>query len=170
MRRRPEGDGYSHLPIGGNGGGLGGNGSGGGTGLGGSGGDGGFGCVGELSGIGPPVTESILLKPFAVNLVNAHEAADEIYIFLISKRAGFSRPGELTRRFRVIGIISGVALGSISGKRLPFIHQNRMIDGDSRKSAEISNEWLSARQSFIEVCVRLFLVPAAMEENNPAVA
>jgi hypothetical protein len=50
MPGRPQGDGYSHLPTGGTGGGLGGNGSGGGT------GDGGAGLGGNgLSGIGAPL-------------------------------------------------------------------------------------------------------------------
>src|SRR5207244_2967575 len=45
------------------------------------------------------LTKSFLLEPLAVNLVNAHKAPNEIYIFLISKSARFPRPGKLTRRF-----------------------------------------------------------------------
>ena len=45
MPRRPQGDGYSHLPTGGTGGGLGGNGSGGGVGIGGV----GVGAMGGLA-------------------------------------------------------------------------------------------------------------------------
>jgi hypothetical protein len=91
--------------------------------------------------------ESFLLEPLAVNLVNAHEASDEIHIFLISKSARFLRPGKLTRRFGVIGIISGIPLNSgVWGHGLSFIHQNRVIDRDSRESAELSNDYLPARQ------------------------
>jgi hypothetical protein len=43
------------------------------------------------------LAKSLLLQPLAVNLVNAHEASDEIYIFLIGKRARLPRPGKLTR-------------------------------------------------------------------------
>src|SRR4029450_6346043 len=154
------------LTTGGTGGGFGGSGSGGGPGLGGV----GLGRDG-LSGIGAPITKSFLLQPLAVNLVNAHEASDEIYIFLISKRARFPRPGKLTRRFRVIRIISGILLNSgIWGERLSFIDQNRVIDRDSRKGAEISNEYLPARQGFIELCVHLLLVSGVVLVNNPAVA
>jgi len=77
MLRRPQSDGYS-FATGGTGGGFGGRGSGGGA------GDGGPGLGGDgVSGIGVPVRESLLLKRFAINLINANKAADEVPIFLI---------------------------------------------------------------------------------------
>ena len=117
------------------------------------------------------LTKSFLLQPLAVNLVNAHEAADEICIFLISKRARFPRPGKLARRFRVIGIISVIPLNSaLWGERLLLIDENRVIDRDTRKSAEITNEYPPAGQGFIQLYVHLLLVPGIVLVNNPAVA
>jgi hypothetical protein len=107
-----------HLPTGGTGGGLGGNGSGGGIGAGGAGlgGDG-------LSGIGALLRESFSLQPFAVNLINAHIAADEIPIFLIRETTGVRRPGKLAWRFRMIRIVNQVAFDSrIRRKRLSLIN------------------------------------------------
>ncbi len=40
-----------------------------------------------------------LLEPFAVNLINAHEASDKIPIFLIREAASVRGPGKLARRF-----------------------------------------------------------------------
>ena len=90
-----------YLPTGGTGGGLGGNGSGGGVGLGGL----GLGGVG-LSGISAPLKESCSLQPLAVDLIKANEAADEIPIFLICKSIVAGGPGELTGRFRMIGVVN----------------------------------------------------------------
>ncbi len=117
------------------------------------------------------LTKSFLLEPLAVNLVNAHKAPNEIYIFLISKSARFPRPGKLTRRFGVIRIISGIPLNSGPWReRLSFIDQNRVIDRDAWKSAEVSNEYLSARKGFIQFCVHLLLVSRVVLVNNSAVA
>ena len=89
---------------------MGGNGSGGGTGCGGCGGDGRLGCVGELSYIGAPVKESLLLQWFAVNLINANKAADKIPILLIRKSAIACRPGEIARRLWMIGIVHEIVI------------------------------------------------------------
>ena len=104
MLRRPQGDGYS-FATGGTGGGLGGKGSGGGTGHGGPGvgGDG-------LSGICVPIRESLLLQRFAVNLINANEAADKIPILLIRKSAIVCRPAEIAGRLWMIGIIHEIVI------------------------------------------------------------
>ena len=115
--------------------------------------------------------ESFLLQPLAVNLINAHETSDKIDILLISKRAGFPRPAKLTRRFRVIRIVGGIPLNpGIGGERLSFVDENRVIDGDSGKSAEVSNEYPPARQVFIQLCMHLLLVSGVVLVNNPAVA
>jgi len=104
MLRRPQGDGYS-FATGGTGGGLGGKGSGGGTGHGGPGvgGDG-------LSGICVPIRESLLLQRFAVNLINANEAADKIPIPLIRESAIAWRPSKLARRLWMIGIVHEIVI------------------------------------------------------------
>jgi hypothetical protein len=99
-----------HLPNVGSGGGLGGKGSGGGEG----GGAGGFGCDG-LSGIGAAVLRSLLLKRFAVDLINTHKAADKIPIFLIRKTSGVRRPGQLAWRFRMVRIVDKIGLDSRIG-------------------------------------------------------
>src|SRR5436190_12135678 len=118
-----------------------------------------------------PLGMTKLLQPLTVNLVNPHEASYEIHIFLISKRARFPRPGKLTRRFGVVGIISGIPLNSgVWGRGLSFIDQNGVIDRNSRESAEIPNEYVPAPQIFVQVCVHLLLVSGVVQENNPAVA
>ena len=104
MLRRPQGDGYS-FATGGTGSGFGGKGSGGGA------GDGGAGLGGDgISGIGAPFRESLLLQRFAVNLINANEAADKIPILLIRESAIAWRPGKLARRLWMIGIVHEIVI------------------------------------------------------------
>ena len=70
-----------------------------------------------------PTRESLLLQPFAVNLINAHIAAYEIPIFLIGETAGVRGPGKLTRRLWMIRIVSEIAFDSrIRRKRLSLIN------------------------------------------------
>ena len=57
--------------------------------------------------------ESSLLQPLAVNLINANEAADEIPIFLICESTVAGGPGELTRRFRMIGVVNEIVINSV---------------------------------------------------------
>ena len=64
-----------------------------------------------------------LLQPFAVNLINANEASNEIPIFLVRKTARVRGPDKLARRFRVIRIVNEIALNSrIRRKRLLLIN------------------------------------------------
>jgi hypothetical protein len=64
-----------------------------------------------------------LLQPFAVNLINANEAPNEIPIFLVRKTARLRGPDKLTRRFWVIRIVNKIALNSrIRRKRLLLIN------------------------------------------------
>ena len=98
------GDGYS-FATGGAGDGFGGKGSGGGT------GSGGVGLGGDgFSGMEPSLKESILLQWFAVNLINANEAADKIPILLIRKSAIVCRPAEIAGRLWMIGIIHEIVI------------------------------------------------------------
>ena len=81
MLRRPQGDGYS-FATGGAGDGFGGKGSGGGT------GGGGVGLGGDgFSSMEPSLKNRFLLQQFAVNSIDANEAADKIPILLIRKSA-----------------------------------------------------------------------------------
>ena len=100
-----------YLPTGGTGAGLGGSGSGGGTGFGGVGAGGGLGFTeGSCGMLGKHRTLNVQrstfnsniagsLQPFAVNLVYANKASDEIPVLLIRKSARFRRPDQLARRF-----------------------------------------------------------------------
>jgi hypothetical protein len=64
-----------------------------------------------------------LLQPFAVNLINANEAPNEIPIFLVRKTARVRGPDKLARRFWVIRIVNKIALNSrIRRKRLLLIN------------------------------------------------
>src|SRR5215471_3509173 len=64
-----------------------------------------------------------LLQPFAVNLVNAHKASDEIPILLIRESSSVWRPAKLSRRFWMIWIVNQIALDSwIRGKTILFIN------------------------------------------------
>ena len=67
--------------------------------------------------------ESLSLHPFAVNLINAHEAADEIPVLLIGKRARLRRPNQLARRLRMIRIVNQIAfVPRIRRKQLSLIN------------------------------------------------
>src|SRR5437762_3052610 len=80
-----------------------------------------------------PLNESFLLQPLAVNLINANEAADEIPIFLICESIVAGGPGELTRRFRMIGIVNEITFDStIPGDRFSFVDQDGVIDAERR--------------------------------------
>ena len=57
--------------------------------------------------------ESVLLQRFAVNLIDADKAADEIPIFLIRKRAIVGRPGEIARRLWMIRIVNQIVIPGI---------------------------------------------------------
>ena len=104
MLRRPQGDGYSSA-TGGAGDGFGGKGSGGGT------GGGGVGLGGDgFSSMEALVKESLLLQGFAVNSIDANEAADKIPILLIRKSAIPCRPGEIARRLWMIGIVHEIVI------------------------------------------------------------
>ena len=56
------------------------------------------------------VKESLLLQWFAVNLIDANEAADKIPILLIRKSAIACRPGEIARRLWMIGIVHEIVI------------------------------------------------------------
>ena len=102
---------------------------------------GGLGLGGDgLSGIGVP-KESFSLQPLAVNLKNVHKAADEIPIFLIPESTIEGGPGELTRRFRMIGVVNEITINSstLSG-RFSFVDQDRVVDAETRISCEKTDE------------------------------
>jgi hypothetical protein len=95
----------------------------GGLGLGGA-GLGGAGLGGDgLSDIGAPLIKSVLLQPFAVNLINANKASDKIPIFLIGEAASARGPSKLARRFWMIRVIDPIAFNSgIRRKSLSLIN------------------------------------------------
>src|SRR4029077_15959887 len=62
---------------------------------------------------GALLKESLLLQRFAVNLINANEAADKIPILLIRKSAIARRPREIARRLWMIGIVHEVVIPGI---------------------------------------------------------
>ena len=87
------------------------------------------------------MNESFLLQPLAVNLINANEAADEIPIFLICESSVAGGPGELTRRFWMIGVVNEITFDStILGGRFSFVDQDRVIDAETRVSGEKTDE------------------------------
>src|ERR1700693_3808775 len=53
---------------------------------------------------------SNLLEPLAVSLIDAHKAADEVYVFLVGKGTVPGRPGQLPRRFSMVRIINEIIL------------------------------------------------------------
>ncbi len=70
-----------------------------------------------------PLEESLLLQPFAVNLINAHVAADKIPIFLIGETAAVRGPSKLARRFWMVGIVNRICFDSrIRRKGLSLIN------------------------------------------------
>src|SRR6266853_5377010 len=88
-----------------------------------------------------PLNESFLLQPLAVNLINANEAANEIPIFLICESTVAGGPGELARRFWMIGVVNEIAVNSIIlGGRFSFVDQDRVIDAETRISGEKTDE------------------------------
>ncbi len=119
------------------------------------------------------LNESFLLQPLAVNLINAHGAADEVPIFLIRKSASARGPGKLTGRFRMIGVVNDIPLNSrIWRNRFSFIDQNRMIDAETRICSEKADEQLATRQGCIEIGVSFVLVVGigVMPEQYPGIA
>ena len=164
MLRRPQGDGYTSLP--GAGDGFGGNGSGGGT------GHGGVGLGGDgFSGIGALVKESLLLQRFAVNLINANNAADKIPVLLIRESAIVCRPGKLARQLCMIWIVYEIAINpGIRRRRFQLINQNRVIDGEPGISCKKCDEQLAARQRRIQPSVSLFLVAGTVLKHHPGIA
>src|SRR2546423_13668658 len=143
-----------HLPTGRTGVGLGGNGSGAGTGLGGVGGAGGGLGVGAGScsifskhphvgshGQSSTQTSDISLEPFAVDLIDENKTTDKIPIFLIRETKSARGPGKLARRFGVIGVVNEITCNSIILRdRFSFVHQDRVIDAETRISCEKSDE------------------------------
>src|SRR6266699_5278637 len=126
-----------------------------------------MGCLAWCS----PFNESFLLQRFAVNLKDANETTNEIPIFLIGNSPSAGEPGKLARRFRMIGIISDIALDSAARReRFSFVDQNRVIDPETRVSGKKTNEQLAARQSSIQIRVRFILVLGVMLKNHPEVA
>ena len=82
-----------------------------------------------------------LLEPLAVNLINANAAADEIPIFLVCESMIVRGPGELTRRFRMIGVVNEITVNStILRGRFSFVDQDRVIDAETRISCEKTDE------------------------------
>src|SRR4051794_4034262 len=73
--------------------------------------------------------ESLLLQRFAVNLINANNAADKIPIFLIRESTISCRPGKLARRLRMIWIVNEITIAGIRRRRFQLINQNGMING-----------------------------------------
>ena len=57
--------------------------------------------------------ESLLLQRFAVDLINANNAADKIPVLLIRESAVVSRPGKLARRLWMIWIVHEIAITGI---------------------------------------------------------
>ena len=56
------------------------------------------------------VKESLLLQRFAVNLINANNAAYKIPVLLIRESAIVCRPGKLARRLWMIWIVYEIAI------------------------------------------------------------
>jgi len=51
---------------------------------------------------------SNLLEPLAVSLIDAHKAADEVYVFLVGKGTVLGRPGQIPRRFGMVRIVNEI--------------------------------------------------------------
>src|SRR6266567_8194070 len=118
-----------------------------------------------------PFNESFSLQRLAVNLINANEATDEIPIFLICESTVAGGPGELTRRFRMIGVVNEITVNSIILRgRFSFVDQHRVIDAETRVSCEKTNKQLAARQSCIEIGVGFFVVTRVVLEKHPEIS
>ena len=69
-----------------------------------------------------------LLERYAINLVNAHISADEIPVFLVSKRTLALRPGKRPRSIRMIWIVNKVLVGVGGAPGLLCINQHSVIN------------------------------------------
>ena len=96
--------------------------------------------MGSLA-FGPPSGESSLLQPFAVNLINANRTSDKIPVFLIRETVGARGPGQLARRFGMIGVVSEVTFNSIILRGgFSLVDQDCVIDAETRISCEKTGE------------------------------
>src|SRR5215469_13303985 len=112
-----------------------------------------------------------LLQPLAVNLINAHIAADEVPILLKGETAGVRRPGKLARRFWMVGIVNQIAFNSrVRRKRLSLKNQNGVIDGKTGESSKKPGKQLPTRQGCVQTSVSLLLIAGALLKNHAGIA
>src|SRR5207237_10331406 len=76
---------------------------------------------------------SNLLEPLAVILIDAHKAADEVYVFLVGKGTVPARPGQLPGRFSMVRIVNEIMSDCASGTIwFSGVIQHRVITAHSR--------------------------------------
>src|SRR3984893_13466706 len=89
---------------------------------------------------------SNLLEPLAVSLIDAHKAADEVYVFLVGKGTVPGRPGQIPRRFGMVWIVNEIMFGLASCTTwFSGVKQHRVINAQSRISGKITDEQVAAR-------------------------
>src|SRR5581483_749757 len=73
--------------------------------------------------------DSVSLHCFAVNLINAHKAADKIDVLLVSERPFPGRPRQFARRFCMVGIVNEITFQIFAGAgALAAVDQHRVVD------------------------------------------